>query len=747
MPHHAKQAAQQVWQLATGQKQKMSGRKDSDVEQETKCPKTWEIKGEIEINICQEGKQSKDTKGVKDMYRKFLSPIMEDSKDDTTAAPKSKSKPKDTKAITNSESDGKFPGPPPRKTLGGTYANRAKPKIKAALKSSSHRIEEEGSSSNEEHKLHRGGSPHHSLEGDLDDGKLMDVNEDDDLNGKDTASLQEILKSESDSDLNKKAVDNKMKLKPVEHKPLGNLPPQGRPVQALKPKRYCQEAYNYEKLDWWETAGKSLKDPKKLLIKSEPAHGETSPNISNMWPEPEANIIYPVAGEIKLKDQHPKLQSALWGGMQEMQWFYTVAKLEKADTIRRQVKEDISFILACSTIFRSDIKDASSKGITACYNLTGNKTEKFAKHITDWLKDDSYIFPLVKWDTSSPSSSTSSEGTLQTTTLDWVDAVAGRRNHRVRYISKEHPANPTNQDIQIIVTPRGKALTNPKLVCIHNDRWKEVHWDSGRYTVGAAVPQLHDYDTEGSEADELLDEELEEPEAVSDTESDEAVKEIDDAFNKIKITPVEEAPTFPIRTLTSLQGLPTDTLPAGLRIPSLAQAMSTQTTTATAVTTQPSTTPSAPQHIQNVLRQVLKRSGPPGGSGGGPGGPGGGPGGPPGPDPNAPQVPVAAAANVKTMGALPQVFTGDRSKADDFIKEVKGYLRLNADVAGYNSPFKKIAFTLTLIKGESTAQWVRDMGEWIDRLHMPQDNIPALWDQFLLEFSQRFQDTQAAQRA
>ncbi|KAH9962704.1 hypothetical protein BJV74DRAFT_799755, partial [Russula compacta] len=152
------------------------------------------------------------------------------------------------------------------------------------------------------------------------------------------------------------------------------------------------------KPDWWETAGKSLKDLKKLLIKSEPAHGETNPNISNIWPEPEANIIYPVAGEIKLKDQHPKLQSALWGGMQEMvkyllftntyppvesrtllvqQWFYTAAKLEKADMIRRQ--------------------DASSKGATACYNLTSDKTEKFVKYITDWLKDDSYIFPLVKW--------------------------------------------------------------------------------------------------------------------------------------------------------------------------------------------------------------------------------------------------------------------------------------------------------------------------------------------------------------
>ena len=91
------------------------------------------------------------------------------------------------------------------------------------------------------------------------------------------------------------------------------------------------------------------------------------------------------------------------------------------------------------------------------------------------------------------------------------------------------------------------------------------------------------------------------------------------------------------------------------------------------------------------------------------------------------------------MGALPQIFYGDRTKADDFINEVKAYLWLNADIAGYNSPFKKVTFTLTLIKGESTAQWVRDMGDWLNGLIMHRDNIPDLWNQF--------QDTQAAQRA
>jgi hypothetical protein len=44
------------------------------------------------------------------------------------------------------------------------------------------------------------------------------------------------------------------------------------------------------------------------------------------------------------------------------------------------------------------------------------------------------------------------------------------------------------------------------------------------------------------------------------------------------------------------------------------------------------------------------------------------------------------------MGKLPDAFTGDRTKAEDFIEEVKGYLRLNVDVSGFNSPMKKNRF-------------------------------------------------------
>ena len=54
---------------------------------------------------------------------------------------------------------------------------------------------------------------------------------------------------------------------------------------------------------------------------------------------------------------------------------------------------------------------------------------------------------------------------------------------------------------------------------------------------------------------------------------------------------------------------------------------------------------------------------------------------------------------------------------------MKGYFQLNADVAGYNSPYKKVAFILTLIKGDKPAQWVQSMGNWLNTLNLVIDNV------------------------
>jgi len=101
-----------------------------------------------------------------------------------------------------------------------------------------------------------------------------------------------------------------------------------------------------------------------------------------------------------------------------------------------------------------------------------------------------------------------------------------------------------------------------------------------------------------------------------------------------------------------------------------------------------------------------------------PGEPGGGGGDPNLPN-NAAHPSVIPAADTRTAGTLPQIFDGSREKADDFIEEVKDYLRLNEQVPGFNSPQYKITFTLMLIKGLEVVGWKRDMGRWLDNHVQP----------------------------
>jgi hypothetical protein len=101
---------------------------------------------------------------------------------------------------------------------------------------------------------------------------------------------------------------------------------------------------------------------------------------------------------------------------------------------------------------------------------------------------------------------------------------------------------------------------------------------------------------------------------------------------------------------------------------------------------------------------------------------------------------------MRAMGNKPENFYRDRAKADTFIEDVKAYLQLNEDVAGYNSPKNKIAFTLTCMKGDEVSGWTRAMGKMLDTLPRDQ-NIPLLWDFFLQEFEVQYLDTAREDRA
>jgi len=130
--------------------------------------------------------------------------------------------------------------------------------------------------------------------------------------------------------------------------------------------------------------------------------------------------------------------------------------------------------------------------------------------------------------------------------------------------------------------------------------------------------------------------------------------------------------------------------------------------------------------------------GPPGGGPPGGGAPGGGGTGPiPAATAQGP-VPVAAPRDIRMMGTLPQIFTGDHAKAQNFLDEVLGYFCANRGVAGFESPMCKVSITLTMIKGNEVARWAQDIGRWVDTLDPAIDDILLVWEQFQTEFTEQF---------
>jgi Retrotransposon gag protein len=160
----------------------------------------------------------------------------------------------------------------------------------------------------------------------------------------------------------------------------------------------------------------------------------------------------------------------------------------------------------------------------------------------------------------------------------------------------------------------------------------------------------------------------------------------------------------------------------------------------------------AQQRISNTLAVALRQSGRGGGGGNPPAGGGRGNrppgsrgrGGGPAPQ-NAPQIPIIPAADIRAMGTSPCIFEGDRKQARDFIEELQSYIRVNLGVTGFESPIRKVALALTFIKGPEVARWTAAIGRWIDGLDQVNNNVLAIWDQFLQELEDQFIDSTVGQ--
>ena len=141
---------------------------------------------------------------------------------------------------------------------------------------------------------------------------------------------------------------------------------------------------------------------------------------------------------------------------------------------------------------------------------------------------------------------------------------------------------------------------------------------------------------------------------------------------------------------------------------------------------------------------------PQGGGGGGDGGGGFPHGGPP-EDPNVPgEAPALPNATDKFIGVPPQVFTGDRTKTEDFLLQWRTYCGANRNNSTLTVPFTKAMIFLTFLQGDLVKTWVLSAMNWLHE--MTDDNGWAqtdrrLYQEIELDFRRAFADTLEGERA
>ena len=340
-----------------------------------------------------------------------------------------------------------------------------------------------------------------------------------------------------------------------------------------------------------------------------------------------------------------------------------------------------------------------------------------------------------------------------TTRVPDEDLLKGPSNSRVVVVPIGYKHTPTSKPTTrefLVYCNNGKKIIDQYALSVahYNGVWHRVVPRASGFYWKEPRPSISTFDTydleevlketkEPSPVDEDFPP-FEEPEKDPSDESANKSGNSDNKNDQIRNSPVATAPP-------PYMYLPTSTM---------ASTSATTLTTTTQATTVPKPPSSTPSQIVSKFHQSFNLPGAPGGGGSGGGGGGGsggggggGGGGPPTLQQPQQQQNVAPAADVKAMGKLPDTFDGDCAKAEDFIEEVKGYLRLNQDVAGFNSPMKKVAFTLTHMKGPKVANWVKTMGETIEGLDPLVDNIPAVWTTFLDMFNAQYQDSTKEEKA
>jgi hypothetical protein len=89
----------------------------------------------------------------------------------------------------------------------------------------------------------------------------------------------------------------------------------------------------------------------------------------------------------------------------------------------------------------------------------------------------------------------------------------------------------------------------------------------------------------------------------------------------------------------------------------------------------------------------------------------------------------------------PQIFKGDRTKAEAFLRELCLYMMANRGVPGFELPMRRVAITLTFIKGPKVDGWVEAMLQILEQLDPVTEDVEYVYTNFLTHFQNQFTDS------
>ncbi len=321
----------------------------------------------------------------------------------------------------------------------------------------------------------------------------------------------------------------------------------------------------------------------------------------------------------------------------------------------------------------------------------------------------------------------------QSKPLTQEELLKSRPNSRIFTLDATDPKNPADKKLQFFSTYSPLRIGGAIPITLHNGVWHQLTNPKEPW-LDTPMTSIHNYDIKS-------DTSKGKGKSLPDTEDN-----IDKSLQKVIDQSIRESPLAPNTLLPPQAALILD-------IP----LMSMTTMAPTEMVGFMVVAPTQEEHIKKAFGKAMKKYNlpyqPPPGGGGPPGGgePSGGgfPRGGGSPVGGAPAVrqPLIANQDNRPIGSPPSTFHSNRALANNFLDKIKLYFHLNWACPSYQSAITQATFTLTYIKGEQVAGWVRDFGEFLDNLDPTNDDGPIVWDHFLDAFQEQFQDSTKENRA